>query len=357
MAGVESPPAAGWRSGWAAPAFARELSAGLQELGSKLVAYYLVRIHPQPRALRGRRDLTSLVAGAYRRDPGHTAFLLERLCYDFVKRFWRAGEEPRQLLCGEEARWLPEQSQILLHTGLGMALAKRLLGPLRPDSPDAAFDLALDHFSGLVKDNSRPEFAPVAFEAMGLMVRRFLPRLHGPVEARLRARDALLTANYWHGAGRAIYFLRELFHPFPGAIPRGLETCRREPAEAHLELDALAGFCFASTMINLHRPQLVARLLPHLGPREAEAMASGVAGALMTRHHTCPYELGVREFLRPIAERQLGVAGGGHAAAWESLVRRPCTEALARAYPLLRARGQLATLARYRPLGELLEPG
>src|SRR5579864_3823910 len=127
MAGTESPPAAGSWSGWAAPDLGRELGAGVQELGRILVAYYLVRFHPQPGAARGRRDLTSLVAGAYRRNPGHTAFLLERLCYEFVKRFWRAGEEPRQLLCGEEAMWLPEQSLILLHAGLGMALAKRLL--------------------------------------------------------------------------------------------------------------------------------------------------------------------------------------------------------------------------------------
>jgi hypothetical protein len=354
MAREQSPRAAGT---WQAPGplgFARELGAGFQELGGKLVAYYLVRLRAQPQAARGNRDLTSLVADVYRGDPRHIAFLLERLCYDFVKRYWRAGEEPRHLLDGKEARWLPEQSLILLHAGLGMALAEHLLAPLHPDDADGTFDAALDRFAELVKDNARPEFAAVPFEAMGVMVRRFLPGLHGAVSARLLARDTCLAAYYWHGAGRAIYFLPGFFLPSPGVVRGGLEACRREPPERCFRLDALAGFCFASTMINLRHPELVARLLPHLEPGEAEAVASGVAAALMTRHHTCPYELGVRAFLRPIAEPGAGTAGGGLAGAWEGLVRGPCEEALVRAYPLLRARGELATLARHRPLGTLL---
>jgi hypothetical protein len=345
----------------------RELGDGFRELGGKLVAYYLVRLRAQPAAARGERDLVSLVAETYRRDPKHTAFLLERLCYDFVKGLRRSGragsgaDTPRHLLDGAEAAGaLPEQSQILLHAGLGMALSEILLLPLPPGSPTPAFAAALDGFFAQVEANARPEFAPVAFEALGLMVRRFLPRLHTPVEACLRARDERLVAYYWHGAGRGIYFLPGLFHPFPGTARRGLEICRSEPLEPRHRLDALAGFCFASTMINLRHPELVARLLPYLGPGEIEALASGVAGALLTRHHTSPDQPGVREFLRPLAaDRSSREArrGAGPAAdlagLWENAVRRPCLAALDRAYPLLRARGELACLARHCPLDSL----
>jgi len=351
------------RQGTAAAARRRELGANVREFGGKLVAYYLVRLRAQPRAVRGESDLASLVVETYRRDPKHTAFLLERLCYDYVRGLWRAGragEMPRHLLDGQAAAALPEQSLILLHAGLGMALTEILLLPLRPDAPASTFDAALDRFAELVEANSQPAFAAVAFESLGLMVRRFIPRLHGPVEARLRARDARLAAYYWHGAGRAIYFLPGLFHPFPGTARRGLEICRREPLEPQHRLDALAGFCFASTMINLRHPTLVARLLPFLGPGEIEALASGVAGALLTRHHTSPDEPAVREFLRPIAE---DLAGPGASPAtvllaglWEEEVRRPCAAALEHAYPLLRARGELASLARHRPLGSLPAP-
>ena len=366
-----------------------ELGAGLRELQGKLVAYYLVRLRAQPRAARGDRDLASLVAETYRRDPKHTAFLLERLCYDFVKGLRRPGraghaarseEIPRHLLDGSEAaRALPEQSLILLHAGMGMALTEILLLPLPPGSPAPALAAALDSFAAQVEANARPEFAAVAFESLGLIVRRFIPRMHAPVEACLRARDARLAAYYWHGAGRAIYFLPALFHPFPGTARRGLEICRREPLEAHHRLDALAGFCFASTMINLRHPELVARLLPYLDPGEIEALASGVAGALLTRHHTSPDQPGVREFLRPIAAELIGREAGhgsgheaGHEAGrgagrgagpaadlaglWEEAVRKPCLAALDHAYPLLRARGELARLARHCPLGSLPVP-
>jgi hypothetical protein len=337
------------------------MGANVREFGGKLVAYYLVRLRVQPRAVRGECDLASLVVETYRRDPKHTAFLLERLCYDYVRGLQRAGraggagEIPRHLLDGQGAAALPEQSLILLHAGLGMALTEILLLPLRPGAPASTFDAALDRFAEMVEANSRPAFAAVAFESLGLMVRRFIPRLHGPVESRLRARDARLAAYYWHGAGRAIYFLPGLFHPFPGTARRGLEICRREPLEPQHRLDALAGFCFASTMINLRHPELVARLLPFLGPGEIEALASGVAGALMTRHHTSPDVSGVREFLLPIAERG-GPAADFLAGLWEEEVRKPCAAALDHAYPLLRARGELASLARHRPLGSLPAP-
>ncbi|HXO30457.1 MAG TPA: hypothetical protein VOA80_24130 [Thermoanaerobaculia bacterium] len=351
----------------------RELGDGFRELGGKLVAYYLVRLRAQPAAARGERDLASLVAETYRRDPKHTAFLLERLCYDFVKglrrggrtgrsgRSGRSSDLPRHLLDGQEAvRALPEESLILLHAGLGMALTEILLRPLPRESPASAYVAALDSFFAQVEANARPEFAAVACEALGLIVRRFIPHIHAPVEACLWARDAPLAAYYWHGAGRAIYFLPGLFQPFPGAARRGLEICRREPLQPHHRLDALAGFCFASTMINLRHPELVARLLPYLGPGEIEALASGVAGALLTRHHTSPDQPGVREFLRPLAA-DLGGRGAGReggpaaelAGLWENAVRRPCLAALDHAYPLLRARGELAWLARHCPLGSL----
>jgi len=338
----------------AATALGRDLVAGFLELGDKLVAYYLVRIRAQGRAARGRRELASLVAETCRRDPKRTAFLLERLCYDFVRGRWRAGEKPWRLLCGEGAAALPERSLILLHAGLGMALAEILFGDLRPDSPREAFAAALERFTGLVMANARPEYAAVSYEALGLIVRRFLPRLHGAVEARLRAGDPRLAAYYWHGAGRAIYFLPGYFHPFPGTVRRGLEVCRREAPDASYRLDAIAGLSFASTMINLRRPELVARLLPHLEPAETAAMASGVGGALLTRHHTTPEEPAVRAFLRPLAWPDRAATDGGLAELWEGAVRAPCLLALDRAYPLLRARGELATLACHRPLGALL---
>src|SRR5216683_2111419 len=84
LGGTRPRHAGGSWPGAAVAARGRKLGAGVREFGGKLVAYYLVRLRAQPRAVRGEGDLASLVAETYRRDPKHTAFLLERLCYDYV---------------------------------------------------------------------------------------------------------------------------------------------------------------------------------------------------------------------------------------------------------------------------------
>ncbi|HLX09812.1 MAG TPA: hypothetical protein VKY89_18295 [Thermoanaerobaculia bacterium] len=338
------------------PPFGAELAAGCRELAAKFVAYYLVRLRPHWRAASGRGELTALVAATCRRDPEHAAFLLEGLCYEYVRRALRARRQLVHLLDGEAAAALPERSLILLHVGLGMALTEVLIRPLRPRGQAAAVDGALDRFAALVAANARPEYAPVCFESLGLMVRRFMPHLHVAVEERLRVREPGAAAGYWHGAGRGIYFLASLCHPFPGTARRGLAICRREPPLPGLRLDAIAGFAFASTMINLRQPELVARLLLHVEPEEIEAVASGVAGALMTRYHTRPEATEVRDFLRPVAAPWPGELGARLAALWDGAVRMPATAAMDRAYPLLRARGELASFARHRPLGTVLAP-
>jgi hypothetical protein len=341
---------------------------GVREVGAKLRVYYWVGLRSQRAALRrAGGDLPLLVAEAYRSDPWRTAFLLERMCYDLVLGIFRSGAVPSRLL-DPPGGALPGESLVLLHAGLGMALARRLLGPLRPQAPGAAFDSALDRFAGLVADNAQPAFAPVCFEALGVIARRFFPGLHREVARRLRARGPELAAWYWHGAGRATYFLPALLHPFPGMARRGAEICRSEPSAGENRLDALSGFCFAAAMVNLPRPGLVARLLPHLAPGEVEALASGVAGALLARHHTCPEDPAVHAFL---AWGQAGPArsGAGEAACgpaatgslseslsepWAREVIGPCREVLERAYPRLRARGELSLLARHQPLAALL---
>lgn len=359
-AAIGAPPRAVGAGGWTAagaPARGRELVGGCRELAGKLLVYYLVRLRPQRRARRGTSDLASLVAEVYRRDPRHAVFLLERLCYDVVLGRWRAGDEPRHLLDAGAAGPLPDKSMILLHAGLGMALAEIHVCALAPGSSAAAIDGALERFAGQVRANARPELAAVAFEALGVMVRGLRARILAAVAARLQALDETLAAYFWHGAGRAIYFLPGLLVPVPGGAARGLAICRREPPLPGRRLDAIAGFCFASTMVNLRRPERVARLLPYLDREEVEALACGVAAALVTRHHTSPDEAAVRAFLRPLAARRgdLG-ADRSVAALWDEAVRQPSAEVLDRAYPLLLARGELASLARHRPLAAVLAP-
>jgi hypothetical protein len=349
------------------------------ELRNKARAYWLVGLRRR-RMPRGA-TLGDRVARVYEREPETAPFRLERVCYDFVNAAWRRGSEPRALLAGGAA--LPEASLVLLHAGLGMALARRLLRPLGAGSPAAELDARMRRFMALVRDNSRPDLEPVAIEAAGTIVRMFLPRLRVGVAGWMRAAEPDREGFYWHGVGRAAYFLPASSLPRAGAMRHALKICRREPPDAATRLDALAGLAFAVTMINWHQPWLIERLFRLVAeepdaatgpgaagepgamgepeaaatppgesaePGEVDAFASGVAACVIARRITVPATPPPPLF----AYVPPDAAGSRRVELWDGRVRRPCQAALAQLYPQLAARGELGGLARFKRLAPLL---
>jgi hypothetical protein len=333
----------------------------MTELGNKLLAYWRVRVSGGRRA-QGL-PLPARVAAVLRAAPAapsRAVFELEGVVFDQVRALWAAGSAPQGLLSGAAAAGFPEESLVLLHSGLGLALADRLLGPLGAiawGSPAAALqdvhavhavDTALGTFLELCRANARPAYLPVARESLGLFVRMFRPRLVGPVDAALRRVDPDLAAGFWHGAGRALYFRPA--HLLPGGLARAVHGSRREPPAAN-RLDALAGLAFAVAMINLAHPRAVERLLALVeeggGEGEAtegDAITSGAVGCLLARHHTTPGDPALRAFL---AHRP---ADPYRREAWERRVSAPGAAALARLYGPLRERGRLGDFARFQRL-------
>ena len=76
----------------------------------------------------------------------------------------------------------------------------------------------------------------------------------------MRASDPDREGFYWHGVGRAAYFLPAGWLPRSGAMRHALTVCRKEPPDAATRLDALAGLAFAVAMINWRHPWLIERL-------------------------------------------------------------------------------------------------
>jgi hypothetical protein len=360
-----------------------ELTAAWCELRNKARIYWLVRYQRRP--LPRDATLGALVARVYEREAETAPFSLERLGIDFVNAAWRRAGPPRGLLVADAT--LPEESLALLHSGLGMAASRRLLRPLAAGAPAAELAARMTEFLELVHANARPEFAPVAIEAAGIMVRMFHPRLKDRVARWMRDARPDLEGFYWHGVGRATYFLPASSVPRPGALRRSLAVCRREPPDASTRLDALAGLAFAVAMINWHQPWLIERLFRLLvehpdatrwarsaaagqarqaagaerfggtgdaarcgGADETEAFASGVAACIIARQLTLALPAGppVLSYTPPEA------AGPRLAELWESRVRLPCAAALAHALPHLAARRELGRLARFVPLAPLL---
>jgi hypothetical protein len=296
---------------------------------------------------------------------------------------------PRRLLDAAAVPGVPADSLLALHTGMGLAFAEQALDALPPRPGPAELRRGLARFVALCRDNSRPGYAAAAIEGLGLVTRTLRPalvadageqlaRLDGGGEAMEeggdglgaaapaagrpvagngdRARDAAgaaaaaaaadghgqLEATFWHGAGRALYFLPSNAPPPCSAPWRAVGMARREPPHAAGRDNALSGLAWALTLVNLRHPEVLAALLAHHSPSAAECgpMADGISSAISLWHQLAPTDPWLAAFLR---WRPLPAAGRA-AARWERLVAAPCAAALGVEGERLRQEGRLGEL-------------
>lgn len=319
------------------------------ELEGKWRTYWRVR-QGEGRPRQAGAPLLARVEEACALPPSSVLFELEGLGHDYADDCCRDGGDPLGLLSVERTGDLPEGSLLPLHAGMGMAFAQRALAELQAWNAEAEIGAALDRFVRLCRDNARAGYAEVALEPLGLIVRTFLPRRTRAAGDRLRAFDRDLAGCFWHGVGRAVYFLPRRFIPSLGVIGQAAAACLEEAPDAESRRDALSGLFYAAAMVSLERPAVLERLLLHAGesPAAAAAFTSGVSACLVARHHTLPGDPAVAGLL----QHRPDPARPWLAELWQRQVKRPGEEAL-RLYPALRARGRLGALARCRLPAEL----
>lgn len=343
-------------SGLRVAASPRDSLAALTEIGNKSEVYVLVR---QVSRLIGVPDtfplpLLELVARAYALGPFPALWAVEGLGHDYGVSWFEAGREPRGILTtAPRARALPASSLLMMHAGIGLAFAERLLEGAGRDTPAEALRLLVADVLRLCRINSRPGDLGAAVESLGLVTGLFHPALVAPVDAALcelgelgalgdqRARDF-----YWHGVGRAIYFRPESF--LPCSTWHVFEVARRLAPDDRARRNAWAGLAWAVTLVNQRRPGILADLLvaPHGAELAADdAFADGVASSIVMRRSTTPGA----PFLEPFcAYRPAGPAR--LQALWDTLVARPCRLALDVYFPALRDADRLGSIFRYRRL-------
>jgi hypothetical protein len=316
--------------------------AWARELANKALVYRLVRASGLGELLSYDDPWEELVAAVYRRGSHAALFRLERLGYELAVATWERSGPPRELFRGARAAAMPERSLLVVHGGMGLAFAQRVLAVLGRDSGDAELAAALGRVVDLCGDNSRDGCVGAALEAVGLYVRIFHPGFLAGAGRAMATLDEDTRAYFWHGVGRGVYFLPR--HFVPGSVARALAVCRREAPDAAARRDALDGFFFATTMVNLRHPRVVEHLLATSGllPEEEDVAAAGVMAALLARFHTTPDDRSVGGLLvhHPAPHRAL---------LWDRLVADRGARAIAVYYPQLTASGRLGELARHVP--------
>jgi hypothetical protein len=334
----------------------QDLRLAWQEFSDKLRVFFWVR---EVTSLLGLPKegayvpLTELVARAYALDPFPALWAVEGAGYYYAGRFWGRGQGPRDLLTDAHAAAVPNRSLMMLHAGIGMSFAKRLLNGMTPQAPAKQVGEVVRRFIALCRQNSRPGYAGAALESLGLVARVFRsPALVPVIDRELASLDQEAQAHFWHGVGRAIYFSPTYFLPVGRSPWRAVEMAHGEAPHELGRLNAVAGLAWAVTLVNMLQPQVMEAVVR----RHAEefvrdgAFGNGVGSSLVVRSETTPGQ----EFVAAFCAHQ--PSDPGVAAGWHVLVRRPCADALGRVYPVLKDEGRLGEVFRYRPPGGTAEP-
>jgi hypothetical protein len=334
----------------------------LQELQNKLQVYFLVRAVPNQLQLPSAPPYPSLlgvVRNAYAMDPYPTLWAVEGVGHWYGDTFFARNEVPRDIPTDAQVYDLPSQSLTMLHAGIGMAFAQHWMETVNHLSPIADIRHALAQVMALCRENSRPGYEGAALESLGLITRngQFYGETHPDqmvyiVSQELEHLDPEGFEYFWHGVGRAHYFLPVHFVPGYGSIWHAVGMIRQAVPNDRAWLNAIAGLAWAVTMVNIRHPQIMANLLRHHGAKLAaeDGFANGVASAIMMRYDTTPDA----PFILPFYQFQPDPTPPGLVQLWNSQVRLPTHVALHEYYPVLKQHRHLGEIFRYHSFGELI---
>ena len=211
---------------------------------------------------------------------------------------------------------------VLLHAGLGLALAESVLSSM--DERESACSQLVEQFSKLCQQTALPSYEGVAFEALGFIAQALYPSLIEKIDQCLSANEDLL-AYFWHGVGRGIYFSPENAFPFHSAPWRAVEMYLRQTPHELARQNAMAGLAWALIATNLSQPEIVASFLKHqaMEVRANIGFVSGVASAAIFWREVCPGEARL-ETLVQYDPTRIGLARD----VWDQYVPGPWEDAL-----------------------------
>lgn len=333
----------------------------LRELRNKLEVFQLVY------AIRSRLDLpdappyprlSASVVAAYDLGEYPALWAVEGLGHYHGETACERDEEPRGILAESVTGELPERALLMLHAGVGMAIARHWLRSVNHLSPTAAIRRVLVRILDLCRSCSRPGYEGAALESLGLIARN--GQFYGEtrptemvarIDRELNALDTDALDYFWHGVGRATYFLPIHFLPGYGSVWHALRTIRAEAGSERARQGALSGLAWAVTMVNIRHPGVLTLLLQRLDTTAADraAFENGVASSLIMRQATTPGA----PFIRSFYESVPGGAGAVATDRWPTWVRTPAERALLIWQPAIRESGALGEIFRCQSLSRL----
>jgi hypothetical protein len=334
----------------------------LQELQNKLQVFVLVRNIPNTLQLPSEPPyptLLEVVQRAYAMEPYPALWAVEGIGHWYGDTFFTRHEVPQGILTEAHIRDLPPESLTMLHAGIGMSFAQYCLKTVTHLSPIADIRHVLAQVIALCRQNSSPGYEGAALESLGLITQngQFYNETRPDQMVQIVSRelaniDPEVFEYFWHGVGRAHYFLPIHFIPGYGSIWHAVGMIRQAVTTDHAWLNAIAGLAWGVTMVNIRHPQIVANFVRYHGAPLAadDGFANGVASSIMMRYDTTPDA----PFITPYYRYQPESADPQLIQLWQSQVQQPCVLALHEYYPVLKQHQRLGEIFRYHSLPALV---
>ncbi len=253
----------------------------------------------------------------------------EGIGFLFAERCLSQRSEPQNLLGGASVKGVAENNFIALHAGMGLSLAHRFLKRLNGESSFRELPELLQAHITLYKNNSQSGYAEIGIETLGLAARNLYPHLLLSLDDALKQIDEDYVAYFWHGAGRAIYFAPTGLFPMWDASWSSVLATQEEPPHESGRLNALTGWIFALTLVNIRQPEILAayfKRYKHLFVTK-EAVVSGISSAIIVWQDSTQDNSCLESFLN-YAPTDEDVEFSSQ---WRELIQRP-TEAALRDY-------------------------
>jgi hypothetical protein len=328
-----------------------EAQTAWQELINKVEVFALVKNLSSVLALPEGKfiPLPDLVEKAYGLSSFDALWAVEGVGHYYADQCW-AREGPPQGLLAEANAPVPAKSLLMLHAGMGLCFADRLVGALTSESTEEEVREALEQFVTLCKDNSRAGYLGASVESLGIVTRDFYPDLSKIVSEQFRLIAPELTGFYWHGIGRAIYFSRKFF------LPHLFSMWNNVNVEAETEPERMgvkAGLTWAFTLVNMRHPAVVETEVRAYArdSEHAKAFSNGVSSCIVMRSDTTPNE----PFVSTFYEHRPSSHDPELTLAWQRRISEPARAGVYMYHPALKEHHALDQVFCYQDLAQLVE--
>ena len=331
----------------------------VRELRNKFTVFNLVKQVPITLDLPDAPPyppLADIVKRAMALEEYPRLWVIEGLGHYHGDTFWKRNQVPQGILSGEAYLDLPSATLTMLHAGIGMAFAQHLMKTVNHLSPVGEIRQILKEFIQLCRDNSQPGYEGAALESLGLITRHgmfygdtYPVKMVQIVSEELALMDREVYGYFWHGVGRATYFLPINFIPGYGSISHAADMIRAMVPDDLALRNAISGLAWGVTMVNIRNPEIMEHWISLQRDQlvENDALTNGVMSGIMMRQDTTPNAPFIKAFYEHTPDPSLQDD-------WSNLIR-PTETARQEYYPVLVEKKRLGEIFRYRSLADLTQ--